>query len=364
MTKALRPAAFFSLRTQFENVGDALINRELVRMSARHADVYVDLSRCPPSFRKTLGFENGQGGITVVNSPRLFRQIARSRMQGQDAYYFLSPGGYVGDRSGVSYLTGRVNTTVLQFLRSMGVHVCHVGVSYEGLSGRHVAMIKARSRLLYRHFVRDESSAEYIRARGVHVDGVMPDLAWGVYADAASATSGNPLRTSIALSFRSDQFPKQAALLTQEILALDLALPSSIGFKFVVQVVRDHRAMEATMNAVRAQGTRDVELIDCHNSIAETLGAYRNCSHVVGNRLHALLVGAISGATPLALLHATANRKIEGLFASLGLDRNCYVMAPGSGTKIAAAITAGAAQAPCGAMQFEKLKTSFDAIFS
>ena len=51
---------FFSPKTQFENVGDALINRELIRLASDNSSVVLDVSRCPLDFVEDLSvnFDN------------------------------------------------------------------------------------------------------------------------------------------------------------------------------------------------------------------------------------------------------------------------------------------------------------------
>ena len=52
--------SFFSPKTQFENVGDALINREMIELASLNSKVILDLSRCPADFNETLGLDNNR----------------------------------------------------------------------------------------------------------------------------------------------------------------------------------------------------------------------------------------------------------------------------------------------------------------
>lgn len=316
------PITFLSPKTQFENVGDALINRELIRLISTQSDVVVDLSRCPPQFRKNLILDNDINILYCFGFWPLFFTAFSSFAAGRTRYYFLSPGGYVGDRKGLAYLSGLLNTSVLLLMRILGMRICHVGVSYERLGKGQASLLRLRNRLLHRHVVRDHDSLIYAQSLGMVVDGEMLDLAFGAALDQAAAATGD---RSIAISARADQDPDAEAQLVELIQQMDARLSSNIPFRFICQVQRDERLLKTLSSLVV---NRPVSFANVHENIQECFSAYDGCSYVLSNRLHALLMGGLRGAKPIGLLKKQYNEKIYGVFSSVDLAKNVVTLGP------------------------------------
>lgn len=317
-----RQRAFFSLKTQFENVGDALINRELVRMVSSRADTVVDLSRCPSVFRRTLGLSNLKNVELENGARQLFVSLVKARLAGETVYYFLSPGGYFGEISGLRKLSAWINTGILYLLTAIGVRVCHVGVSYEGLGPANIRMLRARGRILFRHLVRDEASRALMLEKGIRVHRRMPDLAVGAAGSGAPHPSGK--RSTLALSIRVDQVEDQQDTMRRFAVELARELPEDIPFKVVVQAKRDLEFARGLVAHLVSCTARPVSLVDCSSDIEACIDAYRDCQFVVANRLHALLIGAIAGTTPIAIVNPEVNKKIVALLEDWGVGANLF----------------------------------------
>lgn len=305
--------AFFSLKTQFENVGDALINRELIRLAAKYTMVHVDVSRCPEDFRNSLNLKKYAPTVEVLSTVRLFRRMIYARLHRKSVYYFLSPGGYVGTKPALSLLQATVNTIVLLLLRIMGVRICHVGVSFERLCPRHARLLNVRSRFMHRVLARDPHSAEYASSLGIRVDGTMPDLAFG----AAEYRERRPPGNTVAVSFRVDQAAHQASKVVELVKRLDDAISEDIAFKFVAQVARDEQFMKKLSEATYKSGRR-VELVTTFDDVDRAFEAFDGCRAVFSNRLHALLMGVMNGVVPVAVVDSDVNEKVLNLFNTFG----------------------------------------------
>lgn len=313
-----RRQAFFSIKTQFDNVGDALINRELIRLVARHAETAVDLSRCPVEFRTTLGLMPSNNVKLVRGTFRLFLSLLRARLTGGEVYYFLSPGGYSGEVSLPRLFSAWINTAILYGLNAIGVRVCHLGPSYERIGPTFLRILRARSKILHRHVVRDWASFSLLTELGVQVHGRMPDLAFGSVPSIPPATTK---RQAIALSFRTDQYPDQKAQCEKIALHVDRIMPVTIPIKVVSQVGRDTPFAKRIYSRLLESG-RPVTLLETSADILGCYNAYRDCRVVISNRLHALLIGSMSGASPIAIVDPDHNAKVIGLFEDCDLSSN------------------------------------------
>jgi len=310
----MRPtAAAISVSTQFENVGDAWILRELIRLAATRVPLWVDVTRCPPAFVANLGLDSLPSVTTVPGLGRLVSRVLRHRRRGGRTAWFLGPGGYHGERSGSDLAKAWVATGVLASLRMAGAHICQVGASYERLGPGHRGLLVARGRLLHSHLVRDEASAVYARSLGIRVHGVAADLA---FADPTWSSAVSPDAATVALVFRSDQHATQPAEVTDFSFRLARAAPWVRRWRAIAQVERDRATASAVADAVSATGSEaEVALVD--HALAAARDAYRGCSHVIGNRLHGLLLGASAGAAPVPVVDTERQAKIVGAFAVL-----------------------------------------------
>lgn len=311
-------ASFFSINTQFDNVGDALINRELVKLAADQGPVMVNLSRCPPRFRETLGLDNLPNVTIVDGSSVLFREMFKHRMKAGIPVFFLKPGAYLGGL-GASFLPKGIAIIFFQLLMTLlGTKICQIGVSYERLTPFHSWFLRVRRPLLFAHYVRDEKSFAYAMDQGLKPDGIKPDLAFNIY-DKYTETQGEP--KTIAMSFRTDQYPEQydhvASLVRWLLAKLKAYGPEQV--RFVAQVKRDIAPAQQLAEIVGKGFAIKTEVITCFDSVTACEQAYAGCDLIVSNRLHSLLIGGSQCSKVLGCTSGTVNEKIIGLFNTLDL---------------------------------------------
>jgi polysaccharide pyruvyl transferase WcaK-like protein len=251
-------------------------------------------------------------------------------LSGVKSFYFLTPGAYFGDIGLFDFLFVMLKVLVL---KTIGIKICQVGVSYERIGPWHSKLIKYRSLFLHRHLVRDTASAAYARSIGARVDGIAPDLAFGT---PDQYTSVKTKRSWLAISFRLDQSPVDVENLIEEFIGvLDRELPVHIGFKFISQVSRDAASLKQLRASIQ---TRKTEFVDVSHNISDCRAAYLDCCYVVGNRLHSLLIGSLSGAAPLAVIDRLSNAKIAYLFEDMQAARFIFDIRQNAGYDVSACI--------------------------
>lgn len=308
--------SFLSVKTQFENAGDALINRELLRLCSKYSQVTLDIGRCPKEFVESLNLDLYAPDVMRVSTLELFWKMGLSRLNRRETYYFLIPGGYVGEKAGKQALSILLNTLALILMRAIGVRVCHVGVSYERLGKFHAGVLAYRSKLMHHVLVRDKRSQKYAEELGIRVDGVMTDLAFGAASyQAHMATTCD----SIAISFRADQAEQQRSDVVAIVDRLDATLPTGTDFRFIAQVERDLPLMNELAGRQYRNGRR-AELYDTWMNADAALDAYLGCEFVISNRLHSLLFGLARGCRPIPYVDQQLNQKILGMLEQLGLS--------------------------------------------
>ena len=319
-----RVLGFLSIKTQFDNLGDALINRELCRLVADRVKSYVDFSRAPVEFQNSMKV-SGHRNLIVLREggfPKLIWKMIAARFCGDECYFFLNPGGLGGRKKPLkSLISAFIYNFLLTLLYVLGVKICHVGISYDAMAGieRYIALW--RRRVLYSFVVRDNLSYKYLDDIGMKADGIVPDLSFNLYNGASISSSS---RNKVAFSFRFDG-KAGAKLIEKLVLRVIEEYGPAFEYIFVVQVARDREGTEALLEICRKKEGK-CSLLLCHEDIEALSTFYSQCDAIYSNRLHALLLAAHSGASPYAAISMGKQPKIEGMFNDLGIsDRLLFI---------------------------------------
>lgn len=314
--------AFVFVETQFDNLGDALINRELISLISGHAEVTIGLSRVPSRFQEKIGYDFlSQFTLDKTRGrSRFLLKILFKALAGRSCYLFLSPGGWIGEIDGRLNLRSWFHTLLYYVLSWCGVKICQFGVSYEDLGPKLSLLLRARSRALYCHYVRDSDSENVMKSLNVKVDGICPDLALNGFEK--QWPSRNP--DGVTFSFRSDQYPDQIDDIKRfiELFIEHYGLDNPVYF--VSQVEKDdevNRALQTWFNK-RFDAQAEVE-VDC-SRLETTKEFYLRSNIIISNRLHALLLGGSVGNAMIAVPIGSVNKKIVSLFNDLGLEEHIF----------------------------------------
>lgn len=355
-----RPAVFLNIKTQFDNAGDALIIREMIRLAAARADVTVFLGRAPEHFRDMLALGD-MARVTTSDSRSFARVIAAmigARLGGRAVHYLLIPGGLNGERSVKQTLSALVGLLVFALLKLVGVNVSQVGISLERIGRRHRAVLRLRSRLIHATSVRDLHSETYAKDLGLRVTHRAPDLAMNLFAGGPQADE-TP-RNTIAFSFRADKNPDAVGLTQRFVEQVCAAAGAETDVVFIAQVGRDLPFMERVYEAVSPVHSGQVSLKDTSKSIDQSVAVYEQVKVLYSNRLHALLLGASAGATPVALIDNIHDVKIRGVFEDIGLGDQLHNISAAETLDFEALLTQ---KAPVdGREKAQELSALFDAL--
>jgi polysaccharide pyruvyl transferase WcaK-like protein len=326
-----RTLGFMSVKTQFDNLGDALINKELAALVAARVPLTIDLTRSPKSFHATMGVEQLSNTRLITSGRgRMLLDMAKQAIAGNRCYFFLNPGGLgggVGDNTR-AFVSSLVYNCILLALRCLGVRVCLVGVSFEPMTWRERLVTRMRRRICHAFVVRDEVSARYLERIGIPADDVVPDLSFNLYQQPATEATSKQIAS--AFSFRTDRGLSTARLAewAERIIAEGA---SDSHHAVISQVGRDSRGMrELHSRLCKRFGEERISLIETDSSLETACHWYSMTERVYSNRLHVLLLAANAGARPVAVLPGGNHGKVSALFADLGLSTNVVDMQGGT----------------------------------
>jgi len=296
-------AVYFSLDTQFENLGDEVINGLLLRELSRRQSLRILIGQAPEWYLANVA-SAVCGDVKFTNDRKRY---IRDFLIGS----VLPPGNTMllscGDTTTVQPDAKRSRTmsllTKLPFLK-----VAQVGASRLKLNDTDkdwLARAANKSGLIT---VRDEYSRQTLEASSIKTR-VMPDLAFLLNYQ-------RPKSPTKALFMLRQTDADRAAVVTQLVAMVarsrDLGLEPVFGW----QVARDEN-----YNRALAEQTGAGLLMlpgSGQDRLAPTLESYSDVAVIISNRLHGLLLAASRGALPVPIL-SDSERKVRGVFEHAGL---------------------------------------------
>lgn len=138
-----------------------------------------------------------------------------------------------------------------------------------------------------------------------------PDWAFALGGEDAS-DPGIP-RDYLSVSFRGDRNPLSLAAVTE---IMDLAVRLDVRIKVVVQVRRDQEASEILAARLGAELVSWPEEVDHFDHEATVRKVYRQSVATISDRIHALIIGATEGSTPVGFATGSV-AKIERTFSGV-----------------------------------------------
>lgn len=319
----MNPLFLCRVKTQFDNLGDALINRELLKICADRGSVTVCIDAVPDGFLGWLRL-GSIPGLRVVDSKwafygHFFAAIVQSFFLRRKVFFVQNPGGYIGEISAKILFSRKLKSWFLIALRALGVNSVLIGASYEGLGKNNLIGVRQLSKVLTVHAVRDNDSRVYCEKNGIRVSGVLPDLAFNLDSNFSLMKRERKCIVSVRDAKDSDY--------SNALVAMLLNAYRSGGFDRVVlvyQVRRDSQFMEKFQIELVAAGIpTDNAIVPLVGGIEENLAFYSSAEFVVSNRLHVLLLAWRAGAQPVAVIKGGENKKIVGIYEDAGLGLYC-----------------------------------------
>jgi polysaccharide pyruvyl transferase WcaK-like protein len=323
---------FLQAKTQFENIGDLIINKSLLEELRKFGQIIANDTAMPDSYLLAMGLREDERiskyryrsfGLFVV-----MRCLANFVKPQKEIFLITLPGHYYGDTIRMA-AKGYITAAVFRLLSILHCRVCKIANSL-GPFSKHVASAERfRARQMYFYSVRDSLSKNIAEQMGFPRIYLFPDLAWLLDAGIPSpANINNPeVRDYVVFSFREhthelikDRVYSESV---KEICARIAALVQGAWGKHIIithQVDRDAQFCSEIYDYLQ-QRSFDVsirrELLN-HNDIEQL---YSQAYMVFSNRLHVLLLSAIYSSLPIAVIDKTNHLKILGIFLDNNIER-------------------------------------------
>lgn len=305
----MRPVSFYlSLRTQYQNLGDFMIAWATVSTLKEIGRVVLDSRSTPEAYVRLFA------GLEGVEFTR--RDFWWYLVRGGRWVYVVKPGGYAALPGLRPNVVRMAKWLYFRLARLLGARMLMMPHSYSGA----LQEPRALKRLYFSVFDlvlgRDHRTCDEYRRLGLSNVDYAPDMALALAgSDRLFLATGTHLREGIAVSMRFDR-RSTADRVTQLLAQYEGAI------RMVSQVEFDDDLNREVGIRLRAG---DAAFYDrSQESISAVVEIYSRSRYVVSNRLHALLLGYINGAIPVAVVDPQKDAKIVGCLQALGLG-DCVV---------------------------------------
>lgn len=303
-----RPLFWYNLRTQYENLGDLVINRECIRLLRMHGDVIVNASGVPAFFLEGLQLAEEE---VCIDNKRFHWGLLKSRRK---SFLVLVPGAMPSKLQWTELPRQLLVALHFKLLALRGVRIIKAGVSIDNLSPlrRFVERLKSQSMA----FLGPRDAASLVRARSFGLRNVGPfqDFAFLLPVEKKIPRENEP----IVVSFRANDNVEVCEILSViDPIVMQIDPDHLREIVFVSQVEHDRHWAESFIAHFRER--RVVVHIDHSEGVDQVFAVYDRAVCVLSNRLHVLLFALSRGAPIWAVVDPDRNAKIVGLFADVGL---------------------------------------------
>jgi polysaccharide pyruvyl transferase WcaK-like protein len=286
------------------NLGDALLYEVLLEVLRPRGTVLV---HSDPQRRETRAARFVE---SLASHLGVLKVAARARFGDRASTTVVVPPGESLRKSMSSLPKVLAQLGYFGLLRRAGVRIVVLARSSYFDSAVNVVQERALAALATSYSLRDLSSVDRARGRGIGHAVWFPDLSW--LSNRQELQGGSRERKpSVLLCFRAEKRPEATSALMERIGEL-LAQVQQIGLRDIV-LVQHHRGDAEVARQIHQTyaATYRISHEERPLGVDDIEPTYGNATLVLTNLLHSLLVGLQSGASSLAVIPALREHKIR-----------------------------------------------------
>lgn len=310
-----RKTFFYTENKQTRNLGDVLINKALIALMREEGEICILRNPEADEFSRAVGIQEAER----MSAATFYRRMLFMAMRGwftkkhlrHHVYIMGTPGGGgIVMRAGLLRSGAKLLGAAL--FKMLGIRVCGFGYSMHRISLARAIFEYAYWNMAFFSCTRDMYSLTYLRDLGIRNIGKMPDLAL-YYGDEFQANSAHYCRDGrkIIISLRdcSDpEYPDYLERVRRQVLALLKSLGESYQVVFSYQVNEDLDTARELLPAFEGYGAT---LLEDKLDLERAYELYGSAEIVITNRLHVMLLAAMSGVVPVGVGVWPLNQKVE-----------------------------------------------------
>lgn len=306
---------YFNSKTQFENFGDAVISRELLKLAKSQGEVHILIKNTPKDFLDIIDNEDYKKYKSTII---FLLSLIISALSNSYTFYLLNPGGFGGDVSQTEKIKQTILVKIYIFFSVLGIKLLRLGASLSNLSEEKAKLEAKKSKYIFYNSYRDLHSIEIARKNAIKVNDSFPDMAFLIQKTILDQNSNK--EKNIVLSFRDREKSKNFSVIDKDLIDLEFFKEKTNDYKFIFssQVEFDKGFNGKLMNLFD-KNKFQTEKLDFENK-NQYFDLYQSAELVISNRLHVLLFALVSGTKAVALVEKEHDQKIIGIFKDLGFE--------------------------------------------
>jgi polysaccharide pyruvyl transferase WcaK-like protein len=320
---------FCGAQTQYDNLGDLIINRILLGKLQTYGTIVVKDKDVPDWYYQRLGL-SGSERVSQYQwkfNYLMFFAALRLRLSGSKRAVYLveTPGHRYGTATVEQLKVSLLTLFHYVILWLAGVRICTFGVSIGPFSKSLELLEWCRSRILYFYSVRDSLSETYAEQIGIRRATRFPDLAWLLDVPDEPTDFLLPQGDYVIFSFREQTHNLVRSLdyqqnLYQTLDAIAELVCQTWSKKLVITYQVEMDQVFCRQLAERYESLHSVQFVEERVDLDSMQRIYGGAFMVFSNRLHVLMLAMAFGAIPIAVIDKANHRKITGIFDDADLS--------------------------------------------
>ncbi len=307
---------FLSARTQFDNLGDALINEVLFNVVRSKGTLHLDCKNVPENYKAVASIPSSESYTSAL---QFYKKLIYLKLQGHDVTYLLKPGHiFTLKDTPRQIIHDSITLFIFAFLKLIGVKIKRFGASLSPFSPISLVMEKIKARLSTTASYREAYTGRFVEQYRFENMIFCPDLLF--YPDYQPLKSLQKDTLKIAFSFRASPLKKgndTAYMNTIKEFIKRLSQESNYELIAVSQVTRD-AVFQQELIAMTGKYIEHY-VYNCTIAGREKIAeAYTQADIIISNRLHGLLNASMYGCHPVAFV-TKDNHKVTGVLETAGL---------------------------------------------
>lgn len=311
--------SYFLTITQYENLGDLVINKMLIEEISRYSEVYLDRGSYSNAFIDELKSVDCKDvyttyGLSLHTPSCIYKTLRFIKREGIKCF-FVSP----GPKSIGSLFSIRI--LVLLFIyfwcRLNGIKAYYVGVDLRTTTKSNRIYNSLLSICLEKIYLRDNIILKEFKKPNIEY---IPDLSL-LYNNKVKSFLKEKL---ILMSFRKFEGIEHNQKFEHYLdSVVKYYIDKNYRIKFFYQVERDKKYNEYLYS--KYIDNKNISMCDSLIWYKDMDLLYSSSSVVVSNRMHVLLFGLIYKSNIIAMLgNQPSTKKITYVFKSIGIDHTIY----------------------------------------
>lgn len=301
---------YIKLKTQHENLGDLMIAKASIEYLGRFGRVFLNTNGCP---REYVELFKGIERIELTKRPFISILLGNP-----GAIFCYKLGGYFSFFSWKAEVKGFLVFIYFIFCKILFGKVIKLPHSFGYEKKLPLFEKMLLNYVVIKVMARDVSTFNTYVRLGVNQEKISfcPDCAFYYFEKVSTFSSGRDGdpeegRSRVSMSFR---FDRDKDFITHVVLKIKERLPGYL-VGVVSQVKFDNQFLidVTEKSSVEVFGHYDMST----NSIDNIVSSYRCSAYVISNRLHALLLGVLNGAIPIAVVDRKKDSKVYEVISQL-----------------------------------------------